>query len=156
MSSRLTLKQKAFVAAYLETGNATEAYRRAYDCSNMTEKSINENASKLLKNAKVAPRLHELQERAAAKVVLSRAWVLERLMRNADAAVAMNDLAASNKALELLGKTDEVGGMWIDRSSVQSDNRHHHTVDPVSAFDGFLEEAARSGAEGHPAKPVPN
>lgn len=36
------------------------------------------------------------------------------------------------------------------------DNRHHHTVDPVSAFDGFLAEAAGGRAEGDTEKPLPN
>ena len=31
----LTPKQEAFCLAYMETGNASEAYRRAYDADNM-------------------------------------------------------------------------------------------------------------------------
>jgi phage terminase small subunit len=156
MSDRLTLKQENFIAAYLANGgNATDAYRQAYDCSAMTDKSINENASKLLRNAKVAPRLQVLQEQAATKAVLNRAWVLERLMRNADAAKAANDYTASNKALELLGKVDELS-MFVERSNVQSDNRHHLKVDAVSTFDGFLAEASGGRAKVDPEEPVPN
>lgn len=152
---KLTPKQEAFVLAYLETGNATEAYRRAYDASGMAEATINVKACELLKNGKVAGRLQVLRERAAAKVVLTRSWVLEGLMRNAQAAAMKDDFTASNKAYELLGKTDEVP-LFVERSIVQSDNRHHHTVDAVSAFDGFLEEAAGSGTEGDPPKPLQN
>ena len=31
----LTIKQNAFAMAYIETGNASEAYRRSYDAGNM-------------------------------------------------------------------------------------------------------------------------
>lgn len=58
----LTIKQEKFCNYYIETGNASEAYRRAYNCDNMSEKAIWENASKLLNNTKVAPRVKELQD----------------------------------------------------------------------------------------------
>jgi phage terminase small subunit len=151
----LTPKQEAFVHAYLETSNATEAYRRAYDCSAMTDKSINENASKLLKNAKVAPRLQVLQERVAAKAVLSRAWIIEQLMDNTAKAKIAADFTASNKALELLGKTDEMQ-MFVERSAVTSDNRHHHSAEPLSPFAEHLAEMLGAGTEATPEKPVQN
>jgi phage terminase small subunit len=58
----LTPKQENFCLAYLETGNASEAYRRAYDAENMKPESINVNACKLLADAKIALRLDELRE----------------------------------------------------------------------------------------------
>lgn len=59
--SNLTLKQEAFCQAYIETGNASEAYRRAYDASKMKEASVNRVAHDLLKNLKIASRLEELR-----------------------------------------------------------------------------------------------
>lgn len=58
----LTPKQENFCLAYLETGNASEAYRRAYDSENMTPGTINVKASELLSNDKIAVRLSELRE----------------------------------------------------------------------------------------------
>ena len=59
----LTLKQETFCKEYISNGgNATQAYKKAYDCSKMKDKTINENASRLLKDSKVATRLKELQE----------------------------------------------------------------------------------------------
>lgn len=152
----LTPKQHAFVEAYLETGNATEAYRRAYDCTNMKEASINREAKALTDNPKIAARLQVLQERSAARVTLTRSWVLEQLMDNVEKAKLAADFAASNKALELLGKTDEIGGMFTDKSSVTSNNQHHHSAEPVSAFADFLAQAAGKSPEGTPEKPLPN
>lgn len=154
-SSGLTPKQEAFVLAYLETGNASEAYRRAYDCNGSSEAAINVNASKLLKNAKVALRLQVLQERSAKTATLSRAWVLEKLMRNVDKAIELEDVNGSNKALELLGKTDELQ-MFVERQNVTSDNRHHHSAESVSPFAEFLTGALGSGAKVPPEEPVQN
>ena len=149
----LTVKQSAFIAAYLETSNASEAYRRSYDCQGSSEAAINVNACKLLKNAKVALRLHVLQERASAKVVLSRSWVLEQLMDNVSMAKQSEDFAASNKALELLGKTDELSGMFTEKSSVTQVNT---TTVRVSRLDEFYEGAARTRADRESKGPLQN
>ena len=153
MSDRLTPKQDKFVEVYLNTGNATEAYRQSYSCSGMKETTINREAFALLENHKITARLGVLKERAAAKAVLTRAWIIEELMDNAKKAKGAEDFIASNKALELLGKTDEMR-MFVERS--ESDNRHDHKVSPVSAFDDFLKEAAGTRAEGDSEGPVPN
>jgi hypothetical protein len=58
---KLTVKQETFCQGYIETGNASEAYRRAYGCSNWTDKSIWEKASHLLANVKVKARVNELK-----------------------------------------------------------------------------------------------
>lgn len=57
----LTIKQEAFCQAYIETGNASEAYRTAYAADKMKPEAVHVNASKLLDNAKVALRVSELQ-----------------------------------------------------------------------------------------------
>lgn len=58
----LTPKQENFCLAYLETGNASEAYRRAYDAENMTSDTISRKAKELLGNGKITARLSELRE----------------------------------------------------------------------------------------------
>lgn len=61
----LTIKQEKFCMVYIETSNASEAYRQAYNCENMKENSINVNASKLLADAKITLRLEELRKEHA-------------------------------------------------------------------------------------------
>lgn len=151
----LTPKQEAFVLAFLETGNATEAYRRSYDAQGMKEATINREAKSLTDNPKIATRLAELQQRASAKAVLTRTWVLERLMKNAEMGAQIEDLTASNKALELLGKTEELQ-MFVERSSVTSDNRHHHSAEPVSAFADFVADALGLRVQDQAQEPVQN
>lgn len=49
----LTIKQEKFCNKYLRCGNASEAYRYAYDCSKMSDNSVWCNASQLLADTKV-------------------------------------------------------------------------------------------------------
>lgn len=69
--SKLTPKQEAFCLAYLETGNASEAYRRAYDAGGMGSNAIGVEAFKLLENPKIANRLSELRAPIIAKAQLT-------------------------------------------------------------------------------------
>lgn len=65
MGESLTPKQEAFCLAYVETGNAAEAYRRAYDVKALTKHStIYVAACELLKNPKISVRVAELQDHA--------------------------------------------------------------------------------------------
>ncbi|EMB3069436.1 terminase small subunit [Pseudomonas aeruginosa] len=75
----LTPKQEAFCLAYLETGNASEAYRQSYSASRMSDKQVWEEASKLLKNPKVAQRVEELRAPVRAKAQLTLEGHLARL-----------------------------------------------------------------------------
>jgi len=58
----LTPKQESFCLAYLETGNASEAYRRSYDADGMKPQGVNRRAKELLDNGKIAARLEELRK----------------------------------------------------------------------------------------------
>lgn len=62
---KLTPKQQAFVLAYLETGNASEAYRRAYDAARMKPATIAVKAAELMRNGKVSVMLEAEQAKAA-------------------------------------------------------------------------------------------
>ena len=63
MTDKLTLKQEAFAMAYVESGNASKAYKAVYNVNdNASDNSINVEASKLRNNPKVTLRILELQE----------------------------------------------------------------------------------------------
>jgi len=63
---RLTLKQEAFCRAYVETSNASEAYRQAYPGSDRwKDEALWVRASRLLGNAKVGLRINALMADAA-------------------------------------------------------------------------------------------
>lgn len=72
MANNLTPKQEAFVQAYLTTGNASEAYRQAYDAEGMKPETINRKAKELMDNGKIAARLSTLQEQLAERIMWAR------------------------------------------------------------------------------------
>lgn len=57
----MTPKQENFCQLYIELGNASEAYRRAYNASAMSTASVNRKAKELLDNGKIAARLGQLR-----------------------------------------------------------------------------------------------
>lgn len=76
---KLSVKQENFCNFYLESGNASEAYRRAYSCSNMKDESINRKAIELLNNGKITARVKELQEELKKKSDITKEEVLNML-----------------------------------------------------------------------------
>jgi phage terminase small subunit len=73
----LTPKQESFCLAYMETGNASEAYRRCYNASRSTAKTITETACKLLAQPNISARIAELK----AAVVERFLWEREDSLR---------------------------------------------------------------------------
>ena len=78
---RLTPKQEAFALAYCRLMNASDAYREAYRAGNMNPKTINEAASRVLKNSKVAARIAELKAPAIVAAGLSAERTLREIAR---------------------------------------------------------------------------
>jgi phage terminase small subunit len=129
-TEKLTPKQEKFCLLYIELGNATEAYRRAYASANMAAATIQREATRLLANPLVTTRLLQLRSQAAEKAVLDKAWVLDKLRKNVEVSlgeqtltlkvqkrdresgtvevveveVSAHDAAAANKGLELLAR----------------------------------------------------
>ena len=90
---KLTIKQEAFARAYVETGNASEAYRRAYNAENMKQESIAVNASKTLARANVSLMVSEMRKELAERSM----WEREDSVRVL-AAIATEDQDAPHAA----------------------------------------------------------
>ena len=76
---RLTPKQERFCLKYAETGNASEAYRYAYNTANMKPETINRTAFAMLENHKITARLDELRKENERLSMVRRTDVLKRL-----------------------------------------------------------------------------
>lgn len=76
----LTAKQESFCRYYVDTGNATEAYRMAYDTSKMKQETIWSNASRLLASSKVSARINEIRQEYAERSKVDREKVEKVLM----------------------------------------------------------------------------
>lgn len=128
--AKLTIKQEKFCNKYLECGNASEAYRFAYDCSKMTDKSVWEMASSLLADIKVASRVREMQEAAREKSNITKAGNLAVLRsiiedKGAAAAVRIRAIEVSNKMLgfdspQKVEHTGRDGGPIDQRHTVEN------------------------------------
>jgi hypothetical protein len=129
MPDELTLKQDAFAMAYMETGNASEAYRRAYNAENMKQATVERSACEVFQNPKVSARVTELRAAMAKRNEITVDWVLQGLKENyqrAMHAIAVLDSngqatgeytyqgSVANRALELIGKHL---GMFGDRDT---------------------------------------
>ena len=63
----LTVKQASFCNYYIELGNASEAYRRAYNAVNMKPETITSKAYELLQRDDFRAMIKELQDKNQAK-----------------------------------------------------------------------------------------
>jgi hypothetical protein len=81
MSKPLTPRQEAFCNKYLETGNASEAYRYAYSTDRMKPETINNAAYKLLQKGEIRARLAYLRENLAEAAGISALKVVRELER---------------------------------------------------------------------------
>lgn len=75
---KMTMKQQAFADHYIELGNATEAYLKAYP--NVTkETTARVNASRLLTNANISSYIEKRMEELQSERVASQQEILESL-----------------------------------------------------------------------------
>lgn len=81
MKKGLTIKQEKFCNKYLECGNASEAYRYAYNCLKMSDNSVWCNASQLLSDTKVIQRVKELQSSFQKRTEITKERVLNELVK---------------------------------------------------------------------------
>ncbi|WP_065218099.1 MULTISPECIES: terminase small subunit [Butyricimonas] len=99
----LTPKQEAFCNYYMETGNASEAYRRAFCCKKMSEKTIWEKASVLLSKGKVRTRVRELQDEQRSKSDITKDKILKELSNIAFSSISeMHNTWIERKEFEKL------------------------------------------------------
>ena len=110
---KLSVKQENFCNYYIECGNASEAYRRAYSCSNMKDESINRKAIELLNNGKITARVKELQEELKKKSDITKEEVLS-MLKNFMYADIRNFLTIKNGNVIFKDSED-----WTDEMAMQ-------------------------------------
>ncbi len=118
MANRLTIKQENFCLAYVETGNASEAYRRAYDTEDMLPATVNRHAHGMLENDKVAARINELRS-----TVMERHKItVDDLLKELDEAREMGRTTgkAAPMVAATMGKAKLLG---LDKALEEADTR---------------------------------
>lgn len=95
MTKKLTPKQRKFAEEYVNTGNASEAYRRAYDVGESTSNDvIAVKASELLSNGNISVRVNELQKKEAEDFQITRKEVADGYFKMIKSWEYLMDLAA--------------------------------------------------------------
>lgn len=112
----LTPKQEAFAQAYVETGNAAEAYRRAGYSTAQSDKSIHENASKL--HTKILPRIEELQKRARERHDINVDTLTQMLKEDRQLA---RENAQSSAAVNAVMGMAKLHGLLVDNVKAEVD-----------------------------------
>jgi len=115
----LTVKQEAFVQAYVtgdSKGNASAAYRAAYDTAKMKPSSVRAEACRLLDNLNVTQRIDQLNADITAQHRLQGVSLRQRVQEGLllEAAAAESP-AARVRAWELIGKLQGVDAFGADR-----------------------------------------
>lgn len=105
----LTPKQEAFCQAYIETGNASEAYRTAYAADKMKPESVNRKAKELLDNGKIAARVAELQGEIKQRHNVTVDSLLAELEEARQAALGAETPQSSAAVAATMGKAKLVG-----------------------------------------------
>lgn len=108
----LTAKQESFCLAYVETGKASDAYRRVYSVKNMKAETIHENACRVLKNGKVSARIAEIRKPAAERAGVMLEQHLNDLKRLRDLAEAAEKYGPAVTAEMARGKAS---GLYVDK-----------------------------------------
>ena len=158
---KLTKKQEDFVLAYLETGNATEAYRRAYRPVVMKESVVKRAAYLKKHHPKVANRIATLRASTETPILkrysVDRELIITQLLEQLEISmgrrlvkikvyrksadkieeieVSQYNATAALRALELLGKIDTIG-LFVERSKVDITSRFDAMTD--DELDEFI------------------
>lgn len=96
----LTPKQEAFALAFFETGNAAEAYRRAYEVAeNAKDGWLYVEACQLLDHPNITLRLQELKTQAERLSIYTRQKALEELEQARSEAIKLGNPSAAVSAI---------------------------------------------------------
>ncbi|WP_088185845.1 terminase small subunit [Desulfosporosinus sp. FKA] len=127
MEDKLTIKQEEFVQGLFAGLSQRQAYKKAFDTSNMADKTIDEKACLLAKKGKVRARISELTNELKERNMVTVERVLEELSN-----IAFDDIKNY-----ISFYTDEKGQTQIEvKNSDTIDTRNISEVS-LSKKDGF-------------------
>ena len=101
---KLTSKQENFCHAFIELGNASDAYRAAYNAEKMSQEAVYVEASKLLSHPKISLRIDELRQPAVEAAQMTLEGHLADLKMMRDLALSEKQYSAAINAETQRGK----------------------------------------------------
>ena len=116
----LTDKEEKYSQLVVSLGNKSEALRQSYDCSNMTDKTINEKASRLSNNDKISARIDELRVKEKEAHGVDRDFIIKgylEIINDTNHVFKLADLKDSDTdASKRFYKLKSTAIKWIDKS----------------------------------------
>lgn len=131
---KLTPKQERFCIEYFKCGNASQAYRIAYDAEKMADATINRKAFDVLANGKVTARLDELKRKVEKRTLITKERGIEILTEIAEASQDKDRIGAVKQLSKILG--------W------EAPKVTRQTIDVLSPWERFCEESQKSSNDG--------
>lgn len=105
----VTEQQEKFAQAFVETGNASESYRRSYNTKNMAVNTIAKRASEMLDNGAVAGRIAALRESHTKRHAITVDTLLEKLNKVYTVALAAETPQSSAAVQAVMGQAKLLG-----------------------------------------------
>ena len=134
MRMNMTPKQIAFCQAYLETGDASEAWRRSYDASKINKNSVNRRGHEMLQHSKVIAYLAEerahimARHRITVDDLLSELEEARKAALDADTVQSSAAVSATMSKAKLLGLDKQI----IDHQSSDGSMSGHLTFNIIA------------------------
>ena len=117
----LTAKQEAFVQKIIEGYSQADAYRSAYSCKRMSDKTIWENASRLMADSKVTARVMELRNELAKPSIMSAQQRLEWLTQ-----LIQSENESTSDKLKAADIMNKMQGEYVQK--VEADVKQEFTI----------------------------
>ena len=135
----LSPKHKQFADAYIQSRNASEAYRIAY--GNKKESVVNSAASRLLRNVKIRNYLVKVQTekltKTAEKQDITRDFLIQQYLTVYEKATEQSSTLSVAKAT--LDSLAHISGLWLDKRTVEVSGAVNHlaSLDTSALLDAL-------------------
>lgn len=116
----MTPKQEQFARLYVETGNASEAYRQAYNTDNMKPETVTNEAYKLLQDPDISAMVDGLKAEARQRHAVTVGDLLHELEQARAAALAAPTPQSSAAVSATMGKAKMLG-LLVDKAEIKAE-----------------------------------
>lgn len=116
----MTPKQEHFARLYVETGNASEAYRQAYNAENIKPETVTNEAYKLLQSPDISAMVDDLKAEARQRHRVTVDDLLHELEQARAAALAAPTPQSSAAVSATMGKAKMLG-LLVDRAEIKAE-----------------------------------
>lgn len=149
----LTPKQLNFCRAYIETGNASESYRRSYNAENMKPETVKRKAHDLMDVGNVRATIDKLRAKSAERHEITVGTLTEMLWEDRQGARDAQQFAAAISAVKAAA---QLHGLIIDKKDISlrstvgnmnDDELDRFIAELDEPDDNEAEEVANDGQE---------